>query len=287
VANGTFSRAANIFLDSASAGRLTLGRQDNAAFQAFNYGDVNAAKNFGSSIIFWNDGSSFGGGATKSGLSSFTGTTFLSNAIRYDTPKFGGFRGTLQHVAGGQANDSTFGNTSASNRTVLTTSYDQGPWGAALGYSTANGATSQENARVISAGVNYTQEKFKLATGYTKFQNPNSTAANSDFDLYQVSGRYNVTNRFSTSVGYYVLGDQVTTANKAKMVSLVGNYSLSKRTELYAGVASTVNDGASGFAPYGGGGGNLNSMNSTQYPSIMQTAGQTQNGYVVGMTHRF
>lgn len=284
--NGLFSRAANLSLESTSAGKLTLGRQGHAGFQAFNYGDVNGGRNFGSSIIFWNDGSSFGGTSTaKTGIGTITGATFLSNSIRYDSPKFGPFRGSVQYVTGGGTDSSTLGNTSASNRTVVTGAFDQGPWGAAVGYTTANNSSSDENARVVTAGVKYTQDKYQLAGGWANFRNPSATT-NNDFDLWQVSAKYNVTTKFNTAVGYYDLRDKTTTANQTKLVSLFGTYDFSKRTAVYAGVARADNQGANGFASYGAGGANINSLN-TALPAAISTAGQDLTAYTVGMVHRF
>jgi predicted porin len=154
----------------------------------------------------------------------------------------------------------------------------------------ANDALANSNAQVTTVGGNYTfNGGHKVAAGYTKFNNPNSTAANTNFNLYEVSGLYQFTGRISGRAGYYQLNDQQNSANGAKMWSLVGQYDFSKRTSAYVGVASMINDGSSGFAPYGGGGANLNSMYATtaSYPNIMQTAGNVQSGIVTGMTVKF
>ena len=291
VANGTFSRAANVYLGNDAYGRLTLGRQDNLGFEAYNYGDVNAGKNFGGSIIFWNDGSSFGGpSGARTGIATMTGTTFLSNAIRYDSPTFAGFRASGLVVASGATDNSALGNTSASQRAIAAITYNKGPWAGAVSFMNANDASANANSNVTTVGGNYTFDGgHKIAVGYANFQNPNSTAANTDFNLYQVSGLYQFTPRISGRAGYYQLQDVRNSNNGAKMWSLVGQYDFSKRTAVYVGVASMINDGASGFAPYGAGSANLNSMyaSTASYPNIMQQAGQVQTGIVTGMTVKF
>jgi hypothetical protein len=280
-----------VFLGNDAYGRFTLGRQDNLGFEAFNYGDVNGGKNFGGSINFWNDGSSFGGASgARTGIATMTGATFLSNSLRYDTPTYAGFRLSGQVVASGATDSSTLGNTSASQRYVTAVTYNKGPWAGALSYMNSNDATANSNAQVTSLGGNYTfNGGHKVAAGYSNFQNPNSTASNTNFNLYEVSGLYQFTSRISGRAGYYQLTDQRNSANGAKMWSLVSQYDFSKRTAMYVGVASTINDGASGFAPYGGGGANLNSMNSgtTSYPNTMQTAGNVQSALVTGLTVKF
>jgi predicted porin len=290
-ANGLFSRGANVFLGNNDYGRLTLGRQDNLGFEAYNYGDVNAGKNFGGSIIFWNDGSSFGGASgARTGIATMTGTTFLSNALRYDSPTWRGLRASALVVASGATDNSVLGNTSASQRAIGAVTYNQGPWAAAVSFMNSNDASANANAQVTTVGGNYTFEGgHKVAAGYTNFQNPNSTAANTNFNLYEVSGLYQFTPRISGRAGYYDLRDVRNSANGAKMWSLVGQYDFSKRTSTYIGVASMINDGASGFAPYGAGSANLNSMYSgtASYPNIMQTAGNVQSGVVAGLTVKF
>ena len=290
-ANGLFSRGANVYLGNDAYGRVTLGRQDNLAFEAFNYGDVNGGKNFGGSLIFWNDGSSFGGASgARTGIGTMTGTTFLSNAIRYDSPTFAGFRASGLVVAGGATDGSALGNTSASQRAIGAITFNQGPWAAAVAYMNANDASANSNAQVTTVGGNYTfGGGHKVAAGYTKFNNPNSTAANTNFNLYEVSGLYQFTSRISGRAGYYELHDVQNSANGAKMWSLVGQYDFSKRTSAYIGLASMINDGTSGFAPYGAGSANLNSMYAStgSYPNIMQTAGNVQSGLVTGLTVKF
>lgn len=290
-ANGLFSRGANVFLGNDAYGRFTIGRQDNLGFEAYNYGDVNGGKNFGGSLIFWNDGSSFGGASgARTGIGTMTGTTFLSNALRYDSPTFAGFRLSGLVVASGATDNSVLGNTSASQRYVTALTYNQGPWAAAASFMNSNDALANSNAQVTTVGGNYTfNGGHKVAVGYAKFNNPNSTAANTNFNLYEVSGLYQFTSRISGRAGYYDLRDVQNGANGAKMWSLVGNYDFSKRTSAYVGVASMINDGTSGFAPYGAGSANLNSMYAStgSFPNIMQTAGNVQSGVVAGMTVRF
>ena len=287
--NGTFARAANVFVDS-GVGKFTIGRQPNAAFQAFNVADVRGGKNYGSSLTFWNDGSTFGGTSiAKTGINSYTGSTFFSNAFRYDTPTFSGLRGSVQFVTGGVAGSGSLGDTSASNKKVVTAIYENGPAQLTAGVVQSTSSASETNGKAVTYGGNYTLGKLKLASGWTKFENPaGAGAANTEFSLKQVSARYEVSSKLAVSTGFYSLADKINGANGSKLTSLVADYELSKRTGLYAGVANVHNRGTSGFNAYGASGANSNSLaGAGTYPSVVSAAGGVQKSYLVGITHRF
>lgn len=291
VANATFSRGANVYLSSTQYGRVTIGRFLNPAYSAFLVGEARPGKNFGGAVNIWNDGSSFGGTSTaKTGISSFTGTTFISDAFRLDTPVWKGFQGTVVRSLGGVAGENDLGNINASRRTQYIANYNRGNFGSAVGYQTATNATGVTVAETTTVGARYKFNKLTMAGGWANFNNPNASAgsANTDFDLYQVSGLYETTAKTDISLGYYDLKDNVNGANGAKMYTAIGYYHFSKRTAAYAGYSVVDNRGASGFAAYGGGLANLNTLTSSaQLPSVMQSAGQRQDAYVVGLTHRF
>ena len=290
-ANGLFSRGANVYIKDESIGKLTLGRQGNLGFEAFNYGDTNAAKNFGGSIIFWLDGSSFGGTTTtKTGLGTITGTTFLNNAVRYDSPEFNGFRAIGQYVLPGTSSTNTVGNLDASSRYVTAVTYNKGPWAAAGSFMSSNDSTGDTQYQVTTLGGNYTLPSgHKIAAGYHTFQNKaNSATSNNNFSLIETTGRYKLDSRNSVHVGYYKLDDRSNGANGAQMGSIIGTHELSKTTSVYAGVARVNNNGASGFAAYGSGGANLNTLQSTTtLPASMQSSGLTQTAITTGLTVLF
>jgi predicted porin len=289
--NGLFSRSANVFVKDDSLGTVRLGRQGNLGFEAFNYGDTNAGKNFGGSILFWNDGSSFGGTTTaKTGIGTMTGTTFVSNAIRYDSRDFNGFRVSGQYVLPGTSSTNTLGNLDASSRYITAVTYNKGPWAAAGSFMSTNDSTGDTQYQVTTLGGNYTLPAgHKIAAGYHTFQNKASSAtSNNNFNLMETTGRYKVDSRNSVHVGYYKLGDKTNAANGAQMGSLIGTHELSKTTSVYAGVARMNNNGASGFAAYGAGGANLNTLQSTtSLPASMQSSGLTQTAITTGLTVLF
>ena len=278
-ANTTFSRAAYVMLGNKDLGEVRIGRMLGDTYLAYNATDVRGGKNFGSSLMFWNDGSSFNG----SGVNTLTGGSFISNAIRYSSPTWKGITATASYAPGGAVDDTT-----ASSKNTYNINYKIGGLDAVVsyqnGYSSAGAMTAQ--SRVV--GGTYAFNKFKLGAGYTRINNPSSTAVNTDFTVYSTSAGYQLSQRVFVSGGYYMIKDNVTSTNGAKSYSMVADYTLSKRTGVYAGWAQTNNRGTSGFSPYGGGSANRYSLaGSAAFPQIVSYGGQTQGAMVVGMTHRF
>lgn len=288
-ANTFMSRQSNIYFENSQLGMVKAGRQGNLVSETFNYGDVNGGRNFGSSFNYFADSSSFGGTSTaKTGIGTFTGGSQVSNAVRLNSPVVKGFKGSIQYTFGGVSSDATLGALNASSRHTYALSYNNGPLAGAISYQTSDSSAGLTTAQTTTVGGSYIINKFKVAAGWANFQNPNGAgAANTDFDLHQVSAKYNATPKIDVSVGYYNLKDNISSANGSQTWSLFGDYNFTKRTGAYAGVAITTNKGGSGFAPYGGGGANSNSLASVTYPSLIASTGSTQNAFVVGMTHRF
>jgi len=285
-----FNRAANVFIGNDGLGKVTIGRQVNQNVKAAEYGEVRGGSNFGTALTFWDDSSSFGGSATsKTGLANYTGGYFLSNAVRYDTPTFAGLQGSVTYVAGGATSDSALGNLDASNKYFVDLTYKLGDFNSAIGYSSFNGSNGTANGQTAFIMGNYTFDKFKVAGGFTNMKNPNGDgAANTNYNLYQISGLYAVTPRTDVTIGYYKLQDVVNSNNGATQLSLYANYKFSKRVYVWAGVASVNNNGTSGFGSTSAGTGNanLNSL-STNYAAIPMNAGMVQTTYATGISYSF
>ena len=283
-ANAVFGRGANVFVENNAWGKLTLGRQSNAAWATYQKFDGRNSSNFGSVTTFINDGSSFGGTATaKTGVSALTGTAWFSNAIRYDTPTFAGVSGTYARVFGNTAGDLDFGK---ADQYVLR--YDNnGMVFGAVGYYTANSSAGVENARTrwYGAGVRATKDLTITANLY-QMENPSSTAANTKFDLKSFGARYQINPKLYANAGYYILDDKVTTANGAKLTSASLNYDLSKRTALFVGASKTNLSGTSGISAWGNGGG-VNYDSLGQSANKLAAQGQDQTAYAVGIRHSF
>ena len=282
-ANGTFSRAANVFLADKTFGRLTLGRQSNAAWSTYASFDSRRTTNFGGFMNFLNDGSSFGGTATaKTGLNSYTGGSFTSNTVRYDTPSYKGLNATYARVFGNVVNNADAG---SSDQYIVR--YDNnGALFAALGTYRANNSTGNASGSNMFGGAGYRITQAVTVSGfYMNLKNPSNTGGtNGDFDLYSVNGSYRITPKIELGAGAYQLKDNNNSNNGANLQALMATYSLSKRTQVYAGGSFVQNKGTTGIAAYGGGGANLNSLATT---SALAVAGTAQSAYTLGLRHAF
>lgn len=284
--NGMFGREANIALANNNWGRLVMGRQINTLYQSWTMMDVRGPFSFGSSLIYQSDGSSFGGSATtKTGISNYTGGSYIARAVSYETPSYKGFRARVLYGSGNTAGDLDAGSTQG-----IAAMYDRNKLIGTTGYQNIYNSTGGITGRYywLGGGVRAT-DKMVVRAGYTMFENPmtkDTNAANSQWALSQISSEYQFTKAVKGWVGYYQMNDQINSANKNRMISVGSEYAFSLRTQVYAGVSFVTNDGTAGWAGYGGGGANANSLNTAAFPSTIGT-GKSQTASVVGMVHRF
>jgi predicted porin len=283
-ANGVFAREANVFLRNKDFGTLRLGRQVQPIYQYFNQQDVRGGMGFGSSLIYFADGSSFGGTSTaKTGIGTITGSTYGSNIASWQSSDWNGVTVRTMYGFGNTAGDLDYG-----RRFGVGALYDKGPYILTAGYYQGKSSTGAINAEYQFVGGGYrVTDRWIVRGGYTQFSNPSiSGSANSKFDLKQVSTAYDLDKAHRIFAGYYNFNDKITTANKSTMLSTGVEKKLSPRTMIYALAAQQDNNGTAGFSAYGGGGANINSLNTAQYPSVVQS-GARQMSYGVGMLHTF
>jgi predicted porin len=283
-ANGVFAREANIFLTNKDLGTIRLGRQVLPIYQYFNAQDVRGGMGFGSSLVYFADGSTFNGTATaKTGISAMTGGTYGSNIASWESPNWNGLTVRAMYGFGNTAGDMDRG-----QRTGVGALYDKGPYIATAGYYQIKNSTGATTGQYQFLGGGYrVTDRWIVRGGYTQIENPSiSGQANSKFDLKQVSTRYQVKSDIAVFLGHYQFANKVATANKSTMWSTGIEKNLSRRTTVYALMAQQDNGGQAGFAAYGGGGANANSLSTSQYQSVVQT-GTKQTAYGVGIRHTF
>lgn len=283
-ANAVFGRESNVFLANKDLGTLRLGRQVMPIYQYFNQMDVRGGMGFGSSLVYFADGSTFNGTATaKTGVSAMTGGTYGSNIASWQSPNWNGLTVRAMYGFGNTAGDLDYG-----QRIGIGALYDKGPYIATAGYYEVKSSTGVKTGQYQFLGGGYRiTDRWIARGGLTQISNPSIAGqANSKFDLKQLSTQYQVTSDTSVFLGHYQFADKVTTANKSTMWSTGVEKNLSRRTTVYALVAQQDNGGSAGFAAYGGGGANANSLSSSQYQSVVQP-GVKQTAYGVGVRHVF
>jgi predicted porin len=293
--NTVFNRQAFVGLQSNQYGTLTLGRQYDSVVDYLaplsaaggGYGNNLAAHPFDNDNLD----------------NSFS----VKNAVKYQSANYGGVKfGGLY----GFSNDA--GQFSNNRAWSAGASYGNGPLNVAAAYLQLNnsgsnnvgGAVSQgdgtaaiaaQQQRTYGAGLNYAYGPANVGLVYTHTQLDGITGVNVGgttlagvagtnlhMDNYEVNGRYALTPAMSLAAAYTFTDGKVSGSNgsgdpKWHTVSLQGDYSLSKRTDVYL---EGVYQHASG--ELGNFGANVASIN-TLSPS--STANQTV--VAVGMRHRF
>ena len=293
--NTIFNRQAFVGLQSNQYGTVTLGRQYDSVVDYLaplseagaGYGNNLAAHPFDNDNLD----------------NSFS----VKNAVKYQSANYGGVK------FGGLYGFSNAAGQFSNNRAWSAgASYGSGPLSVAAAYLQLNnsgsnnvgGAISQgdgtaaiaaQQQRTYGAGLNYAYGPANVGLVYTHTQLdgitgvnvggttlPGVAGTNLHMDNYEVNGRYALTPAISLSAAYTFTDGKVSGSNgsgdpKWQTASLQGDYSLSKRTDVYL---EGVYQHASG--ELGNFGANVASIN-TLSPS--STANQTV--VAVGMRHRF
>jgi GBP family porin len=293
--NTMFNRQAFVGLQSNQYGTVTLGRQYDSVVDYLaplseagaGYGNNLAAHPFDNDNLD----------------NSFS----VKNAVKYQSANYGGVK------FGGLYGFSNAAGQFSNNRAWSAgASYGNGPLSVAAAYLQLNnsgsnnvgGAISQgdgtaaiaaQQQRTYGAGLNYAYGPANVGLVYTHTQLdgitgvnvggttlPGVAGTNLHMDNYEVNGRYALTPALSLAAAYTFTDGKVSGSNgsgdpKWQTASLQGDYSLSKRTDVYL---EGVYQHASG--ELGNFGANVASIN-TLSPS--STANQTV--VAVGMRHRF
>jgi predicted porin len=156
-------------------------------------------------------------------------------------------------------------------------SYRQGPVDLAVARNTRNDTMGNKAFINTMFGAAYTYDKFtfKAALNQTRFQA--IASGGDDIDTTAFGVGYQVTPNAKIDVGYTVMKDKEATANKFTQLGVVGSYSLSKRTSVYAGYGTGKNGGASQY-------GNVYGGNANVKPS---GTGIDVNTVLAGIRHQF
>jgi predicted porin len=203
--------------------------------------------------------------STAVGLLTGSSPWSNANSIIYWTPNVGGAYARLGHSFGEQE-----GNTSLGSNTAMRVGYASGPLHVAMGFNIARGGTLNE-------GVNYTT--YNLGASYwIKGMMPmvllGSERGNGKrMDLCSLGFK----SRFGSHelrVGYTYFKDRVKAHADSQRLALGYSYILSKRTEIYSAIARLSNEVNA-----------ARKLASALSHSV--SAGQSMNGYEVGIYHKF
>ncbi|RXV69458.1 porin [Burkholderia stabilis] len=240
-----FGRQAFVGLDSKQYGTLTLGRQYDPVVDLVQA--VTADNYFGSTF------------ATPGDVDNNDNSLRVSNAIKYTSPVFAGLQVEGMYALGGVA-----GKTGSGQTWSVAAAYNNGPIGVAAGYFYANNPTPSAGVRnnwtsttsdnIVDGPINagyvsaksiaiaqvagqYVIGPVTLGLGYSNSQyKPDASSGFGSTEKYN-TGRafatYQVTPPLLLGLGYSYTKASGNTDAKYHQVSLGGDYSLSKRTDVY------------------------------------------------------
>ena len=202
------------------------------------------------------------------------GDVRMQNSVRYDTPSFSGFSGSIAYSSN---LDATAATSASADMYSLSGNYSNGPLFAGVGFESRDLAVGDDPDMWRLVG-GYKFGDAKVVGLWQSASNTTGAAgADDDRDVWGIGGAYAM-GAFTFKAQYYGAGDLGSTADSgADMWAIGADYSLSKRTTVYAGYAATSNDDGAAFSVSGGGfGDNMGSV-----------AGDTTSGFQMGVAHSF
>jgi len=169
-----------------------------------------------------------------------------NNMVNYITPSFGGFTASVMHGFGGQAGSFT---NASSDGVVLT--YVQPSYELLASYDVQRDANGQYtslygDSKDLILGGTWTIDKLKLFAGYENLKAPGVATGPDQTDQYWIGANYQLTPALLLIAAAYhtTVNDNV---GSASLFMLGANYSLSKRTLLYASVGTLRNGANTNF----------------------------------------
>lgn len=269
---GVFNQFTTIGI-SGPFGSVVAGRQIVPMIYAMAETDVRSAQYFGSILTAWigmNTAAGWSGANTNAPI----GALYDSNALVYQSPVFYGFEAALE-LALGNGN----GGIRAGSRESAVLKYSNGGLKLAAAY--YNGRDTNPSPTTVPSGVNnnrfmylgglYNINNFQVSASVGNGKNP-ANHGQADIDLYSVGFGYRYSPLLKFSSGIYHLKDKNSSANRSTEYALGLEYSLSRRTMLYAQLAYVNNKG---------------SMNQMIEYGAPTAPGRGTTGEMIGIRHTF
>ena len=290
--NGMFNRQAFVGLSSAQFGTVTLGRQYDAAQDYL--APLTATGSWGGTYFahpYNNDNLSTNGGYA------------VNNSIKYSSANYAGFTfgGTygFSNQAGAFANNREYSVGAAYQwqglRLGAAYAQQNNPGATNAAGTASNGGAS--DGSILGLTGNFRQREFGAAASYsfgpatvgaawTQSRIDNVAGAQQSLraNNYEVNGKYNLTPAlglgvaytFTDGKGYGVTADGGSASVRYHQIGLQADYSLSRRTDVYAQAVYQHAMGDGGVA-------SIYSGDNTQLPS----SSKNQTAATVGLRHRF
>lgn len=295
----TFNQFATLGL-SGAWGEVKFGRQVSPMYYAMAATDPRGARYFGSVLTGLVGLNSASGAWVGNNSNVAFGTIYNDNAIVYNSPSWNGLTASVEYALG-----ETTGSTKANSQQaasliwrhasglVLSGLYYNGYgnnfstatalYTAALGAAAAPAAvaaagfspTANTN-RLTGAGALYTWGAWTVGAQLLQARNPAHAivkGGSDRLDLWDIGFGWKPAQNVNVTVGYYRIKDKRNVGNKATQFAAGVEYSLSRRTTLYAQAATVSNKGAN--------------MNLGPVYATPAAANKGVNAVMVGVRHSF
>ncbi|MPS29081.1 porin [Pigmentiphaga sp.] len=227
-----FGRYAFVGLESAAAGRVTLGRTTNLAFMWA----AGIANPFGLSFSSATVGSTFGYNDADLGLGR------VNNSIYYYSPNFSGFQGAIGYSFQSNPDTEVAGSKNNDRLVDLGLKYDNGPLKAVVTYQYLNPSQLTANNgkfKNLTLGANYDFGVVAVYAGYANAKgirtvNGYNGAINATSADFTKDNAYTIGLSAPLGPGKAYAAYQKATKSKTDNWAIGYTYDLSKRTNLYA-----------------------------------------------------
>ena len=162
------------------------------------------------------------------------------NSIYYATPDFGGFSGAVMYSLG----ENKTATTSAGNIASFRIGYEGGPVAVGLGYQTEKTSGGTPTTKFTQLHATYDLGVAKLLAGYGNVKDAGGVPKTNEYQIgvdFPVSSALTLSAGYATSksTGLKALTPGGSTETKGNGLGLGALYTLSKRTNLYAGLNNT------------------------------------------------
>lgn len=283
-----------------SFGEVKFGRQVSPMYYAMASTDARGARYFGS-ILTGLVGLNSASGAWAGNYSNVAfGTVYNDNAIVYTSPVFANITVNAEYALG-----NTAGSSRANVQEALTAVYDKNglrlsalwyngfgnnlPIATAL-YTAATGSAATAATAVAAAGFSptantnrltsigalYTTGPWTVSGILMQARNPAHAivkGGSDSLDLWSIGAGYRASPQLNFTAGYYHIKDNKNVGNKSAQFAMGAEYSLSRRSMIYAQFGEVKNDGAN--------------MNMSPVYAAPVVPNSTVHAVMVGLRHSF
>ena len=251
-------------------GEITMGRLVSPMYFAMLSTDAREARYFGSALTALVGLNSASGVFIGNNSNPSFGTVYNDNAVVYTTPTWNGLTANLEYAFGGTAGSMKSNSQEAATllyknnglklSALYYTGYGNNVPAATTLYTAATGSATTAATLVTKAGLTptantnqlaslgalYAWDQFSVSTSYFVAKNPANAVVNGgsgSLNLWSLAGSWKVSPLVKLTTGYYRMNDKTNSGNYASQFALGADYALSKRTFLYAEMATVTNHG--------------------------------------------